>query len=44
VLIVDDHDAFRESAGALLQAEGFDVVGTVADGAAVTEAVERLKP
>ena len=32
VLIVDDHEAFRESAGALLEAEGFDVVGSVADG------------
>jgi DNA-binding NarL/FixJ family response regulator len=44
VLIVDDHDDFRESAGALLEAEGFDVVGSVAEGALVPEAVERLQP
>jgi DNA-binding NarL/FixJ family response regulator len=44
VLIVDDHEDFRRSATALLGAEGFDVVGTVADGGAVIEAVERLRP
>ena len=44
VLIVDDHDDFRRSAAALLNAEGFDVVGDVADGAAAAEAVERLQP
>ena len=38
VLIVDDHEAFRESAAALLEAEGFDVVGQAADG---PEAVAR---
>jgi DNA-binding NarL/FixJ family response regulator len=32
VLIVDDHEAFRESAAALLEAEGFAVVGEAADG------------
>jgi DNA-binding NarL/FixJ family response regulator len=44
VLIVDDHDDFRSSAGALLEAEGFTVVGGVADGAAAVGAVERLRP
>jgi DNA-binding NarL/FixJ family response regulator len=44
VLIVDDHKAFRESAGALLEAEGFDVVGSVAEGASVESAVERFRP
>ena len=44
VLIVDDHDDFRRSAAALLDAEGFEVVGGVADGAAAIEAVERLRP
>ena len=44
VLIVDDHEAFRESAGALLEAEGFHVVGSVAEGASVVDAVERLRP
>ena len=41
MLIVDDHDGFRESARALLEAEGFAVAGDAADGAA---AVARLRP
>jgi DNA-binding NarL/FixJ family response regulator len=44
VLIVDDHAAFRASARALLQAEGFDVVGEAADGAGAVEAVVVLRP
>jgi DNA-binding NarL/FixJ family response regulator len=44
VLIVDDHEPFRESAPALLDAEGFAVVGGTADGAAALEAIERLRP
>jgi DNA-binding NarL/FixJ family response regulator len=44
VLIVDDHAAFRASARALLQAEGFDVVGEAADGAGAVEAVAVLRP
>ena len=32
VLIVDDHDAFRDAARALLESEGFEVVGEAADG------------
>jgi DNA-binding NarL/FixJ family response regulator len=44
VLIVDDHDSFRESARALLEAEGFAVVGDAADGAGAVVAVERLRP
>ena len=44
VLIVDDHAAFRESASALLQAEGFDVVGEAADGPAAILAATRLRP
>jgi DNA-binding NarL/FixJ family response regulator len=44
VLIVDDHAAFRVSARALLQAEGFDVVGEAANGAAAVEAVAVLRP
>ena len=44
VLIVDDHAAFRASARALLQAEGFDVVGEAANGAAAVEAVAALRP
>jgi DNA-binding NarL/FixJ family response regulator len=44
VLIVDDHAAFRESASALLEAEGFDVVGEAADGEDALAEVERLRP
>jgi DNA-binding NarL/FixJ family response regulator len=44
VLVVDDHEAFRESVSALLEAEGFAVVGEAADGAAAIAEVERLRP
>jgi DNA-binding NarL/FixJ family response regulator len=44
VLIVDDHEAFRESASALLEAEGFAVVGQAGDGGAAVAEAERLRP
>jgi DNA-binding NarL/FixJ family response regulator len=44
VLIVDDHAGFRASARALLQAEGFDVIGEATDGAEAVEAVVALRP
>jgi DNA-binding NarL/FixJ family response regulator len=44
VLIVDDHDAFRESASALLEAEGFEVIGEAADGDAAIAEADRLRP
>ena len=44
MLIVDDHDGFRESARALLEAEGFAVVGDAVDAAAAIAEVERLRP
>jgi DNA-binding NarL/FixJ family response regulator len=44
VLIVDDHPTFRATARAVLEAEGFDVVGEAADGAAALEAVRSLRP
>ena len=44
VLIVDDHDAFRAAARALLEADGFDVVGEAADGARAVQAVAALRP
>ena len=44
VLIVDDHPSFRASARALLQAEGFEVVGEAADGAEALRAAEELHP
>ncbi len=44
VLIVDDHADFRQSARALLEAEGFDVVGEAAGGEQALAEVERLRP
>ena len=44
VLIVDDHQAFRDSASALLEAEGFSVVGHAADGREALTEAERLRP
>ena len=44
VLIVDDHGGFRESARALLEAEGFAVLGCAPDGASALAAVQRLRP
>jgi CheY-like chemotaxis protein len=44
VLIVDDHEGFRQVARALLEADGIQVVGEAADGgSAITEAA-RLRP
>ncbi len=44
VLIVDDHPSFRATARALLQADGFDVVGEAEDGASALAAAEALAP
>lgn len=44
VLIVDDHADFRQSARALLEAEGFNVVGEAAGGEQAVIEVERLRP
>ena len=44
VLIVDDHPSFRASARAILEADGFDVIGEAEDGASAIEAVRRLSP
>jgi DNA-binding NarL/FixJ family response regulator len=44
VLIVDDHVAFRTSARALLEADGFDVIGESGDGDEALEAVAALHP
>jgi DNA-binding NarL/FixJ family response regulator len=44
VVIVDDHAGFRCWARALLEAEGFDVVGEAGDGASALVAVGQLHP
>jgi DNA-binding NarL/FixJ family response regulator len=44
VLIVDDHAEFRTTARALLEADGFDVVGEAADGDEAVGAVATLRP
>lgn len=43
-LIVDDHAAFRASARALLQDEGFEVVAEAADGRSGLELARTLDP
>jgi DNA-binding NarL/FixJ family response regulator len=44
ILVVDDHGPYRATARALLEAEGYDVVGEAADGASALDAIERLRP
>jgi DNA-binding NarL/FixJ family response regulator len=44
ILIVDDHPSFRWMARALLESEGFDVVGEAEDGAGAIEAAKKLHP
>jgi DNA-binding NarL/FixJ family response regulator len=44
VLIVDDHPSFRACARALLEADGFTVVGEAEDGEGALSAIEALHP
>jgi DNA-binding NarL/FixJ family response regulator len=44
LLIVDDHDGFRRFARAVLEAEGFDVVGEASTGFAGITAAAELRP
>ena len=44
ILIVDDHAGFRMQARALLEADGFSVVGEAADGATGLRAARSLLP
>ncbi len=44
VLIVDDHPSFRATARAVLEAEGFTVVGEAATGRAAMSLVRDLHP
>lgn len=44
VLIVDDHQSFRDAARAALEADGFEVVGEAVDGAGALAACAHLEP
>jgi DNA-binding NarL/FixJ family response regulator len=44
ILVVDDHPTFRATARALLEAEGFDVVGEAADGEEALAKIDQLRP
>jgi DNA-binding NarL/FixJ family response regulator len=44
VVIVDDHQGFRSFARALLEADGFTVLGEAEDGATALAACKRLDP
>jgi DNA-binding NarL/FixJ family response regulator len=44
LLIVDDHGAFRSTARALLESDGWDVVGEAGDGSSGIEAALELRP
>jgi DNA-binding NarL/FixJ family response regulator len=44
VLIVDDHEPFRERARLLLEDDGFEVVGEAADGESAVRAALCLRP
>ena len=44
VLIVDDHPSFRASARAILEADGFTVVGEAEDGTSALLELRRLRP
>lgn len=44
VLVVDDHPSFRRCAGALLAAEGFEVIGEAGDGAEALALAAELAP
>jgi DNA-binding NarL/FixJ family response regulator len=44
LLIVDDHADFRAGARALLEIDGFQVLGEAADGESALEAARRLRP
>ena len=44
VLIVDDHAGFRQAARALLECDGYEIVGEAPDAAAGLLACRRLRP
>ena len=44
ILIIDDHAGFRRQARALLEADGFAVIGEAVDGATGLAAARALRP
>ena len=44
ILIVDDHPSFRRCARAVLESDGFSVVGEAEDGEGALSAIDRLHP
>jgi DNA-binding NarL/FixJ family response regulator len=44
VVIIDDHEDFRDSARVLLEAEGFEVIGEASDGTEALAAVAAIRP
>jgi DNA-binding NarL/FixJ family response regulator len=44
VLIVDDHPSFRASARAVLESDGYEVIGEAEDGTTALEMLRRLRP
>ena len=44
LLIVDDHAAFRSTARALLECDGWNVVGEAYDGTSAIDAAHALQP
>src|SRR5215475_8723438 len=44
VLIVDDHEGFRQVARELLEADGIEVVGEAVDGESAIAEAQRLRP
>ena len=44
VLIVDDHPSFRASARAILEADGFTIVGEAEDGSSGLALLRQLRP
>ena len=44
VLIVDDHPSFRASARAIMEADGFNVIGEAEDGATALRLLRKLRP
>jgi len=44
VLLADDHTLFREGTRAILEREGFDVIGEASDGAMAVRLVQELHP